>query len=179
MRYLVTGGCGFLGRVLIDQSCERGDEVLVADRLPGTNLPEGVVAYNVDLRDRAGLSRVLSENKPLDGVFDLAAILAHVRSDRRTIWETNVEGTANLLHACQEAGAPKIVFTSANCVFAEGFAEPVKEEQLPCPIEHYGASKVEGEKLFAENGSRVPYVLLNLRFFARRDDFHSNAARER
>jgi nucleoside-diphosphate-sugar epimerase len=119
-----------------------------------------VAAHQVDLRDPGGLKRLLSANKPLDGVFHLAAILAHVRSDRRTIWETNVDGTAHLLAACREAGVPKIVFTSTNCVFGEGFEEPVKEFEPPCPIEHYGASKVAGEKLISDYGDRVPYVIL-------------------
>jgi nucleoside-diphosphate-sugar epimerase len=107
------------------------------------------------------LSDLLSASRPLDGVFHLAATLAHARSNRRTIWETNVDGAANLRAACHAAGVPKLVFTSTNCVFGEGFDEPGCEAQTPCPIEHYGASKVAGEKLISEYGDRVPCVILH------------------
>ncbi len=160
MRYVVTGGNGFFGRILVKCLLRRGEEVFVIDRLADPSAPAGVRFAHADLRDSDRLYRSLREFQPVDGVFHLAAILAHEKKQRFMLWDSNVEGTGNLLNACVRLGVPKLVFTSSNCVFSRGSKLPVNESAPPQPIEIYGRSKLEAEKRIIANGRRLPYCII-------------------
>lgn len=143
---LVTGGAGFFGGVLKRTLLERGLRVASLDLQPDEDRHERLASVQGDLRDEALLSRVFSEHQP-EAVFHCAAILAHDVDDESFLWSANVEGARRLAEACAGHGVKKLVFTSSNCLWGRSFGRPVTEADEPAPIEIYGRSKWEAEKI--------------------------------
>lgn len=144
--YLVTGGAGFFGSIMKKVLLDRGDTVVSIDLEPDGLMHEGFVAYRGDINDNDLMEKIFASNK-FDGIFHLAALLAHVKKDLPKLWRANVDGTANVLMFAEKYGVDHIVFTSSNCLWAKNFDNLVTEDEPPEPIEIYGRSKLEGEKI--------------------------------
>ncbi len=156
--YLITGGAGFFGSILKKILLDRGDAVVSVDLEPDTMKHDGFTSYRGDINDEALMGRIFSENQ-FDGIFHLAALLAHVKKDLPKLWRANVDGTANVLRFAEKHNVGHIVFTSSNCLWAKNFDEQVKESEPPAPIEIYGRSKLEGEKILLRS-SKVKSVII-------------------
>ena len=87
-------------------------------------------------------------------VYHCAALLAHGSLDPRHVWANNVESTQVLADAVAARGIPTLVYISSNCLWATSFARPVTEDDVPAPVEPYGDSKWEGEKILARYANR-------------------------
>jgi nucleoside-diphosphate-sugar epimerase len=82
-------------------------------------------------------------------VFHVAAQLAHAVESKDALWLSNVSGTEVVADLAREHDISNLVFTSSNCLWGKAFSRPVTEEDTPEPVEIYGQSKWEGEKLLA------------------------------
>jgi len=133
MKALVTGGGGFLGRYIVEQLLERGDEVVVAARGNYPDLVElGVHLVQGDLADSAAAQKVCSG---VDIVFHVAA-KAGLWGAWDDFYRTNVVATKNLLEACKKNGIGKFVFTSSPSVIFDNQPHTGCDETHPYP-EHY------------------------------------------
>jgi len=154
MRWLVTGGCGFIGRNLISRLLtQRGDQIRVFDDLSvGTRADllaatggaaDRVELVTGDIRDEAAIVRAAAE---MDVVIHLAANTGVGPSveDPRSDCLVNVIGTLNALEACRARGVKRFVFASSGAPVGES-EPPIHEEQPPHPVSPYGASKLAGE----------------------------------
>jgi UDP-glucose 4-epimerase len=165
MRWLVTGGCGFIGRGLIaDLVREGGHGVRVVDDLsagtradlaavgPFTEVavatvgpvpPEGVELVVGDVRDESLAPRVAAG---ADVIVHLAANTGVQPSveDPRADCLTNVIGTLNVLEAARATLGSRVVFASSGAPVGER-EPPIHEELAPRPASPYGASKLAGE----------------------------------
>jgi len=145
-RVLITGGSGFFGELLKKRLLENGfycvNIDLEADQVSHPNL----VSIQGDIRDTGTLQRIFSSHK-FDAIFHCAAILAHAVKDKNFLWTSNVDGTKNIAEFAKKYNVPKVVFTSSNCLWAKNFNRPVREDDTPEPVENYGKSKWEGEKI--------------------------------
>jgi UDP-glucose 4-epimerase len=151
--FFVTGGSGFLGSLLIDRLLSDGHEVTNVDLVPS-----GIKHYRLqsvvgDIRDRALLDSLLG-TKTHEAVFHCAALLAHGNLSEKELWSSNVEGTRTLADAVAMYGGLHVVYLSSNCLWGTGFSRPVREDDQPAPVEIYGSSKWEGEKILAAYASR-------------------------
>ena len=131
MRVLVTGGGGFLGKNIVKQLCDRGEDVTILAR---GRYPEvealGASSVQCDLSRPTGLASIL---EGIDVVFHTAA-KAGVWGSRESFWSVNVEGTRNLLEASKKAGVKKFVFTSSpSAVWNGGDESNLTEEDCPYP----------------------------------------------
>lgn len=147
MRYVVTGGLGFFGSIMAQYLFDCGHEVLSIDWL---NEDDGRYPYRnacLDITNREALIDCLSSFGPVDCIFHIAALLAHDRAHLSQLWHVNVNGTANVMEAARRLRMPKVVFISSNCVFSTGFAQKVNESTPTQPIEIYGKSKLEAERI--------------------------------
>jgi UDP-glucose 4-epimerase len=120
MKYLVTGGAGFIGSHLVDKLIEQNHKVIILDNLLSgseKNINTKAQFINCDIRKIENIVKYFSD---IDGVFHLAAIA-------RTPWcienpilayETNVMGTLNVLESARLAGIKRVVMTSSNVVYA-------------------------------------------------------------
>jgi nucleoside-diphosphate-sugar epimerase len=156
---LVTGSAGFFGGVLVPQLIEEGYDVVGVDREPHWYTDEHFTAVKGDIRD-AALVGGLFEQHSFAGVVHAAAVLAHGKVDRDDLWTSNVDGTRVIAESAKRAGVRRLVFVSSNCLWAENLGRPVTELDVPNPIEVYGRSKWEGEKLLAGYEADLDVVMI-------------------
>ncbi len=160
MRYLVTGGAGFFGSQVVDHLHTLGHDIVIIDRVYDARLATIATFAQVDLRDRAAVDQVFAQLGPFDGVFHIAAMLAHAIKDPRDLVASNVAGTRNLAESAARHGVPHLVYTSSNCVVGKPFSQPVREDDPINPLEIYGVSKLRGEEILAEFQDRMAISMI-------------------
>jgi nucleoside-diphosphate-sugar epimerase len=143
---LITGGAGFFGEVLKKELLKKGFFCVSIDLEKDNYTHKNFVAVQGDIRDKKLLDAIFSKYK-FDAVFHLAAILAHAIKDNGFLWSSNVDGTKNIAEFAKKYNVPKVVFTSSNCLWAKNFSRNITENEIPEPVEIYGRSKLEGEKI--------------------------------
>ncbi|HEX2190363.1 MAG TPA: NAD-dependent epimerase/dehydratase family protein [Longimicrobiaceae bacterium] len=154
---LVTGATGFLGGHLCEALLARGVPVRGLVRGPGSRLPAGVEpAHAADLLDREALRRAVAG---AEAVVHLAARV-HVMRDGAEdplaeFRRVNVEGTRVLLEEVVAAGVRSFVFVSSVKAVGEAGTVPWTEATPPHPVDPYGISKLEAERLVRETAERA------------------------
>jgi len=171
MTILLTGGAGYIGSHVVRLLQQRGEEVVVVD-----DLSEGIVARIGNARlvqlDLAGsdsvekLVRVFQEEK-VHAVIHLAARKKVGESVERPDWyeEQNVGGIKNLLRAMKEAGVDRLVFSSSAATYGVPDVAQVDEDFDCKPINPYGQTKLDGERLAREASSQWGLREVSLRYF--------------
>ena len=170
MRFLVTGGAGFIGSNTVDELVRRGHRVAVLDDL-SAGKPENLAAAKGKVEFLQGsvtdLDTVRNSCRAVDYVIHLAARTSVPRSVKDPIDTNlvNVEGTLNVLVAARDANVKRVVFASSSAVYGEGLESPKRENMPATPISPYGASKLIGE-IYGQMFQRV-YSLefVALRYF--------------
>lgn len=165
-RFLITGGCGFIGSHLASALIARGDEVVVLDDLSSgrpENLAPGACLIRGDVTDAATLRRAMAG---ADGCFHLAAIASVelCRQDWMRTHAVNLGGTITVLEAARDAGVP-VVYASSAAIYGDQARLPIAEDALPRPLSSYGADKL-GSELHARAGGAMHGIRsCGLRFF--------------
>src|SRR5581483_11919277 len=170
MRFVVTGGAGFIGSNTVDELIRRGHSVVVLDDLSAgkeENLAEVRNKISFIKGSITDLDTVRKAMQEADYVLHLAARTSVPRSVKDPI-ETNrinVDGTLNVLVAARDAKVKRIVFAASSSAYGETPTLPKVETMQPQPISPYGVTKFVGE-LYAQTFGRV-YGLENvsLRYF--------------
>jgi UDP-glucose 4-epimerase len=147
MRFLVTGGAGFLGTALSNRLYRDGHQVRVIDDLSAgdpNKLEDGVLFTRGDVADRPKLWTLLQD---VDCVYHLAArvLVSESILYPRAYNEVNVGGTVSVMEAMRDAGVRRVVFTSSGAVYGEQGHQPVREDQTPNPQSPYAVSKLAAE----------------------------------
>jgi nucleoside-diphosphate-sugar epimerase len=170
MRYLVTGGAGFIGSNTVDELVRRGHGVVVLD-----DLSSGKEENLADVRGKitfikgsiTDLEMVQKAMLQADYVIHLAARTSVPRSVKDPIDTNriNVDGTLNVLVAARDNKVKRIVFAASSSAYGDTPTLPKSEGMQPIPISPYGVSKYVGE-LYAQTFGRC-YGLENvcLRYF--------------
>lgn len=170
MRYLVTGGAGFIGSNTVDELVRRGHGVVVLD-----DLSAGKEENLVEIRNKitfvkgsvTDLEAVQKAMHQSDYVIHLAARTSVPRSvkDPLETNKINVEGTLNVLVAARDNKVKRIVLAASSSAYGETPTLPKHEAMQPLPISPYGVSKYVCE-LYAQTFGRC-YGLENvsLRYF--------------
>jgi len=170
MRYLVTGGAGFIGSNTVDELVRRGHSVVVLD-----DLSSGKEDNLAELRNKITLIKgsitdievVRKAMHDAEYVLHLAARTSVPRSVKDPI-ETNrinIDGTLNVLVAAKELKVKRVVFAASSSAYGETPTLPKVETMQPQPISPYGVTKFVGE-LYGQTFGRC-YGLENvsLRYF--------------
>jgi nucleoside-diphosphate-sugar epimerase len=170
MRYVVTGGAGFIGSNTVDELVRRGESVVVLDDLSSgkeENLAEIRSKISFIKGSITDLEAVRKAMQSADYVLHLAARTSVPRSvkDPLETNKINVEGTLNVLVAARDAKVKRVVFAASSSAYGETATLPKVETMQPQPISPYGVAKYAGE-LYAQTFGRV-YGLENvcLRYF--------------
>jgi UDP-glucose 4-epimerase len=147
-RWLVTGGCGFIGRNLIAHLTAASIPVRVLDTLPAerwADLPEVASAEQMvgDIRDPEAVARAMAGCRVAVHLAANSGVPQSV-ADPLGDCAVNVQGTLTCLEAARRAGVERFVFASSGAPIGE--CSPPIHEDLPArPISPYGASKLAGE----------------------------------
>ncbi len=148
-KQLVTGGAGFFGGILKNGLLNKGQEIVSVDLIQDTASHPRLVSLRGDIRDRR-LMEELFEKHRFETVYHCAAILAHAVKDKDLLWTSNVDGTRIIADCAKRFGTRSLIFTSSNCLWGHSLNHLVKEDEPPAPVEIYGRSKWESEKILAE-----------------------------
>ncbi|MDP2341488.1 MAG: NAD(P)-dependent oxidoreductase [Deltaproteobacteria bacterium] len=163
-RVLITGSSGLVGTAL-RRAFASDFEIRCLD-LRGLADDEG---------DVLDADRVAAALRNCDGVIHLAAISRVVHAERQpdSCWSTNVSGLTNVLRASiAQRRQPWVIFASSREVYGQPEQLPVDEECPLQPMNVYGRSKVEGERLVAaarRDGLRAAVVRLSNVYGSTRD----------
>jgi len=150
MRYLVTGGAGFIGSNTVDELVRRGHSVTVLDDLSAgkeenlANVRGKIIFIPGTITDPATVENAC---RGVDYVLHLAARTSVPRSVKQPL-ETNhvnVDGTLNVLVAARDAAVRRVVFASSSSIYGDTPTLPKHEGMPPAPISPYGVSKLVGE----------------------------------
>ena len=168
MKFVVTGGAGFVGSYLVKLLINEGHSVIVIDNLvkgKKSNLEsvlDKIEFHEIDIRDYESLKKIL---KDIDGVFHQAALTVVQDSfDRPEEYnEVNVVGTENIFKLANE-GNFKVVYASSSSVYGHKESIPIREDSMRKPINPYGQTKLDDEHLF-EKYSDMGTKIIGLRYF--------------
>lgn len=171
MKYLVTGGAGYIGSHIVFQLLESGHEVVVLDDLCTGHrwaVPAEVEFVEGDVGDSARVDQLLSQHR-FDGVMHLAASL-EVResiSDPLKYYRNNTVATLNLADACVRFGISNFIFSSTAAVYGDPSTGLIAEDDPLNPVTPYGASKLMSERILQDVAVAAAGALriVRLRYF--------------
>lgn len=151
---IVTGGGGFLGRAIIGKLLEEGYEVANYSRGDYPDLRKmGVKIIRGDL---GNLEETKKGFEGFDVVFHVAAKVGYW-GNKEDYRKVNVDGTKNVIEACERNGIKDLVFTSSPSVIFDGKDMEGVDESVPYPKEYdspYSETKAEAERLVMAANSK-------------------------
>lgn len=152
MRYLVTGGAGFIGSHTVERLIREGHHVRVLDNFSSgseENLShvsdrDRLTIVEGDIRDR---DRVIREAEGVDGIFHLAAIVSVQESINHPeqSFDVNALGSINVLAAARHAGVKRVVLAGSAAVYGDNPDLPLRETAPAKPMSPYGFDKFSTE----------------------------------
>ena len=168
MKFVVTGGAGFIGSNIAKLLVKKGHDVIILDNFNTGRkenlepIKDKIDLHIVDIRDKKIINEIINES---DGIFHQAA-LANVYesfSKSKEYFDVNVKGTKNIFEIAKE-NKIKVVFASSSSVYGEVKIMPITENIDRNPIHPYGQTKLECEFL-AEKFSKEGLKVIGLRYF--------------
>lgn len=157
MRYLVTGGAGFLGINLARFLLLKGHFVRTLDFAEFDYLErEQVDVVDGDIRDKGTVTKAL---EGIDIVVHAAAALPLYSEE--DIYSTDVEGTRNVLELSMKKGVKRVIHISSTAVYGIPDHHPLREDDLLKGVGAYGEAKIKAEKIceeFRSKGMCVPLL---------------------
>jgi len=172
MKALITGGCGFIGSHLADELVKLNFEVVVVDNLSTgrlENISQLISNPNFTFHqiDIINFDDILNVFEGVDWVFHLAALADIVPSieNPNAYYNSNVNGTFNVLEACRKKNIKKIVYTASSSCYGLPDEFPTKETAEIRPQYPYALTKNLGEQLVMHWCQLYKLPAVSLRFF--------------
>ena len=170
MKYLVTGGSGFIGSNIVEELLKKGHQVRILDNFSTGNrnnietFQDKIEVIEGDLRS---YHIVMEAVDGMDFVLHQGALPSVPRSvrDPLTTNEVNVVGTLNLLHACVDAKVRRVIFASSSSIYGDSPTLPKREDMTPNPLSPYAVSKLAGEKYLHVFAKLYGLHTVSLRYF--------------
>ena len=168
MKYVITGGAGFIGSHITKKLIECGDIVTVVDNMntgKEKNLESVRDKINFVKGDILDMDLLDGITKDADGVFHQAALASVQDSfdEPDKYHNVNVNGTENILKLSKKHGF-KVVYASSSSVYGNPIRIPIKESDDKNPINPYAETKLKKEEL-AIKYSKMGVNVIGLRYF--------------
>jgi len=172
MKVIITGGCGFIGSHLADELVNLKFEVIVIDNLSVGRIDNisqliGKTNFTFIEADISILDDILHLFESVEWVFHLAALADIVPSieSPSSYFQSNVNGTFNVLEACRKNNIKKIVYTASSSCYGLPDEFPTKESAEIRPQYPYALTKNLGEQLVMHWCQLYNLPAISLRFF--------------
>jgi len=170
MKYIVTGGAGFIGSNLVDQLIVQGNEVHVIDNFSSgkkENCNKDALYHEYDISDNALNDKFVQIMEKADSVFHTAA-LARVQpsiEDPISYELNNTIGTINMLKCAVDAGVKRLIYSGSSAVYGNSESLPSRETDSINPLSPYGVQKYYGEVLCKMFSQVYTLETVSLRYF--------------
>lgn len=186
MKYIVTGGAGFIGSHLAETLSLQGHEVCIIDNLSSGKIDN--IAHLIETNDVTFVKGSVTDLDLLqeqctgaDGLFHQAALVSVPKSieDPLLNHTVNSTGTLNVLLAARDAGVRKVVFASSAAVYGNLPGLPKREDMAVDPQSPYAVAKLTGEYYCVLFSRLYGLKTVSLRYFnvyGPRQDPHSDYA---
>lgn len=174
---LVTGATGYIGSHTCVELIEAGYGVIALDNLANSSRASlerieqitgtAIPFHNADVRDRTALDTILSQHR-VDAVVHFAGLKAVGESVQMPLayFDNNVHGSLTLLHAMQQAGVRKFVFSSSATVYGDPESVPIAETARLSVTNPYGRTKLMVEQILGDlSHSDSTWAIGVLRYF--------------
>ena len=176
MKYIVTGGIGFIGSNLVDRLLADGHQVIVIDNLASDESRQRIESkefsnWNIEnpmlLNEDIATMTDFSSFENAHGMFHLAALPQVQPSITNPLkyHSVNVNGTLNMLIACKEMGINRFVFSSSSALYGDVKTLPTTETSEYNPVSPYGLHKLIGEQYCQLFESIYNLQTFSLRYF--------------
>ncbi|MBU8933319.1 MAG: SDR family oxidoreductase [candidate division Zixibacteria bacterium] len=170
MRFLITGGAGFIGSNIAEALVANGDDVRILDNFSSgheenlAGLEGKIEVIEGDIRD---YWTVLNAVDGRDYVLHQAALPSVPRSIKNPLTsnEVNINGTLNVLEAARQAGVKKFVMASSSSVYGESEELPKHEGLRPSPLSPYAVTKLTAEYYLNVYWELYGFPTVALRYF--------------
>jgi len=166
MKFVVTGGAGFIGSNIVKQLLKQNHTPIVIDNLCRGKIERisspDIEFHKVDIRNIDQLKKILKNS---DGVFHQAALTDVQESftKQEEYNDVNVKGTENIFKIAKEFNL-KVVYASSSSIYGNPKKIPITENSKRDPINPYGKTKLENE-FSAESYSKDNVSIIGLRYF--------------
>ena len=168
MKFVITGGAGFIGSHIAKHLVEKNHDVVVVDNLSRgrlenlSKIKEQIEFKKMDILDFDSLKDVISNS---DGIFHQAALTSVPESflQKEKYYNVNVKGTENIFKLSKEF-EKKVVYASSSSIYGNTTIIPIQENFERNPINPYGVTKLDDEKL-AEKYHDLGVSIIGLRYF--------------
>ncbi|WP_433055990.1 UDP-glucose 4-epimerase GalE [Dactylosporangium sp. CS-033363] len=169
MRWLVTGGAGYIGAHVVAALQEAAVECIVIDDLStgrAARVPFGVPLLRADVRDGAAVREAFRRHRP-DGVIHLAARKDVAESTAHPLryYQDNLDGLRAVLAAVAATGTRSVLFSSSAAVYGTPRRSPVREQDATEPANAYGRTKLIGEWMLRDAAAGGGFRWAALRYF--------------
>lgn len=169
MRFLVTGGAGYIGGTVAELLLNKGHDVAIYDNLCHGHrslVPKRAEFIEGDLADGSRLEQIFSAKK-IDGVMHFAALIEAGESMKRPelYFRNNTAATLTLVEAMLAKGVNRLVFSSTAAVYGEPESTPIREDAPLRPTNAYGESKLLVEYMLAWVNRVHGFRYASLRYF--------------
>ena len=170
MKYVITGGAGFIGSNLVDELVSQSHEVHVIDNFISgkkENCNKDAKYHEIDIADEANLSIIKNVLDKCDTVFHCAALARVQPSILNPIkYElNNTIGIMNMLKCSVDMDVRRFVYSASSSAYGSTKKLPSKESDKPNPISPYANQKYYGE-LCCKMFSKVYNIeTVSLRYF--------------
>lgn len=173
MKILGTGLSGLVGSRIVEllkgqyefdsPEIDITDRNAIIEKIKGSNAP--IVLHLAAKTDVDGCEKDRQQDIKILGYKDIRRLASRSGQDEewngeKTAWAINALGTKNIVDACKESNK-KLIYISTDFVF-DGSQKTYNESDKPNPINWYGATKYEGEKIV--QNSSIPWVIVRLAY---------------
>lgn len=170
MRFLVTGGAGFIGSNIAKELVRMGEKVCIFDNFSTgkidnlASIIDGIEIVDGDVRDYWTVTKTV---KNIDYIIHQAALPSVPRSVKNPLTSNavNVDGTLNLLEAARLSGVKKFVMASSSSVYGETVELPKHEDMSPAPLSPYAVTKLTNEHYLRVYWKLYKFPTVALRYF--------------
>lgn len=166
MRYLVTGGAGFVGsNIVLRLEKDRHDVTVIDDMSSGSfkNLTSFRGEFYPGRLEDMDLGSLFRDRPPFDAILHEASITDTTVSDQLVMLERNVGGFRQIL-AYAAANGSRVVYASSAAVYGDN-PSPQKEDQIPHPLNVYGFSKMVLDNMARKAARDLSAPVIGLRYF--------------